>query len=149
MGRRLFGGHLRTAIVRTPVSRYAIAPTLVLISWLGLAALTLAKLPLAFGVLGTPAAELPQTGSIPLRGWALDVRPIQSVQARLDGHVLVQLQRGVHPRLDRVFPYLAHSANAGFSGAVDAAALADGRFLEIVAIDADGRDVLIERRRVR
>lgn len=149
LGRRLFVGHLRVAFGRAEVSRHAIAPALIMIGWLGLSALTLAKLPLAFGVLGTPAAELPRTGAIPLRGWALDVRPIQRVQARVDGRVLVQLQRGEHPRLDRVFPYLAHSVNAGFSGAVDAAALADGRFLEIVAIDADGRDVLIERRRIR
>ncbi len=144
LGRRLFGGHLRTAF-----GRYAIAPALIMIGWLGLVALTLAKLPLAFGVLGTPAAELPRTGTIPLRGWALDVGPIQSVQARVDGRVLMQLQRVVHSRLDRVFPYLPQSDNAGFSGAVDAAALVQGRFLEIVAVDADGRVVLIERRRIR
>ncbi len=142
--RRCLPGPLRTLCARD-----AALPAMVMLVWLVVMTVAVLQLPLAFGVLGAPAGAVPPTGSIELRGWALDLRPIERVIARVDGQDLVTLVPVHHASLDRVFPYLPGSDRGGFTGNIDAEAMAGGRFLEIVAIDAAGRDVLIERRRLR
>lgn len=137
------------ALVRASWRSVPMLPALLLLAWLGVVAYVLLRLPLAFGVLSTPSGVVPRSGSIELRGWALDARPIQRLSARVDGRALVALAPVHHPGLDRVFPYLATADQEGFVATIDAAMLTGGRFLEIVAIDAAGREVLIERRRLR
>jgi hypothetical protein len=142
--RRCLPGPLRTLCARD-----AVLPASIMLVWLVAATVAVLRLPLAFGVLGAPAGAVPQSGIVVLRGWALDLRPIERVIARVDGRELVALAPVHHHALDQVFPYLPGSDQGGFAGSIDAEALAGGRFLEIVAIDAAGRDVLIERRRLR
>ncbi len=126
-----------------------IAAGAVLASALALAIIATQRLPLAFGVLGTPAQALPVQGTIELRGWALDRFPIQRLYAQVDDGVEWPLSRSRHPGLERVFPYLDEAAMGGFSGSIDAGRLHGGRYLQVFAVDALGRPVLIERRRIR
>ncbi len=133
---------------RMPWPTAAIAAGVVLVSSLTLAIITSLRLPLAFGVLGTPAQALPVQGMIELRGWALDRFPIQRLYAQVDDGVEWPLSRSRHPGLERVFPYLDEAALGGFSGSIDAARVQGGRYLQIFAVDALGKPVLIERRRI-
>ena len=120
-----------------------------LLLWLALCAYSLLRLPLAFGVLAEPRAVLPRSGVIELTGWALDARPLQRLFVRVDDHEVASLQRVVRPRLERMFPYLEEATAGGFSGSFDARVLDGGKFLQILAIDAGGHEVIIERRRIR
>jgi hypothetical protein len=128
--------------------RGRLLPGVIAGAWMIVAALLVARLPIAFGVLGTPSGAIDGNAAIELRGWALDIAPLSRLVARVDGHDVVDLERTVHPRLAVVFPSLPDAAHGGFAGTLPASALDDAGFLEIVAIDARGHDVVIERRRV-
>jgi hypothetical protein len=139
----------RRARWRTPWLGAQIASALVLTACSLMAVVASLRLPLAFGVLGMPAQALPSTGMIELRGWALDRFAIQRLYAQIDDGAELPLARSPHPRLDKVFPYLDEAALGGFHGSLDAAQLRGGDYLQIFAVDAGGRPVLIERRRIR
>lgn len=108
----------------------------------------LLRLPLAFGVLEAPEAAPQHSGMIEVRGWALDRAPLQRVSVAVDGRKLIDLTPVLHSRLAQVFPYLSTQDEGGFSGLIDADQLVGARFLEIIAIDARGQSVMIERRRL-
>ncbi len=107
-----------------------------------------------FGFLDAPAAGATVEGSVTVHGWALDNRSVSRVVASVDGGTPVPLTYGTdRPDVCGAWPgYPACShGKVGFQGSLDLGALpakACGHVLEVRAIDGDGNEKVIARRRV-
>jgi hypothetical protein len=112
-----------------------------------------ANLP-AFGSLDGPLSDTPLSGVVDVHGWAMDNKGVTAVQLIIDGGAPIPLSYGAHrPDVCRVWPGYSACANGnvGFSGSFDASTLAPatcGHVLEVNAIDSDGNQRVIARRRV-
>jgi len=108
-----------------------------------------------FGSLDFPVAEAKVSGVVSLQGWALDNRSVSGVSATVDGGAPVILTYGAdRPDVCGVWPgYPACSkSKVGFGGTIDVSALppkACGHILEVKAVDGDGNEKVIARRRFR
>jgi hypothetical protein len=103
-----------------------------------------------FGWLDEPAAGATVRGAQTVRGWALDNRGVSRVEVLVDGAPVTELGRGgARPDVCAAWPGYAGCDGSGFSGTLDASALAPcPHLLEIRATDADGNARVIARRRV-
>jgi hypothetical protein len=105
-----------------------------------------------FGVLDAPVADAEVSGTVALHGWALDNKGVAAIELVIDGGAPIPLTYGAsRPDVCAVWPGYAGCSDVGYSGSFDAGALAPaecGHVLEINAIDGDGNQRIIARRRV-
>ncbi|MEO1266464.1 MAG: hypothetical protein AAFX99_00105 [Myxococcota bacterium] len=102
-----------------------------------------------FGVLDAPGhaqtVQADPNGQLTVRGWALDNRAVQTIEATLDGTgPATTLATGVErPDVCLVWPGYPNCPAVGFSGTVPIPADGCGHLLEVFAIDSDGNRSLL------
>ncbi|MBN1770148.1 MAG: hypothetical protein JXB32_02710, partial [Deltaproteobacteria bacterium] len=104
-----------------------------------------------FGSLDGPTADEHLSGSVTVRGWALDNRGVASVELVVDGGATTVplAYGGDRPDVCLVWPGYARCPAVGFSGTLDASTLTPcGHLVEIRATDTDGNARVIAARRV-
>jgi len=103
-----------------------------------------------FGVLDAPDASAALTGVVAVAGWALDNKGVSSVQLRIDGQTTVPLTYGSQrPDVCAVWPGYPACTAVGYQGTVDTGTLsACAHLFEVIAVDTDGNERVIARRRV-
>jgi len=103
-----------------------------------------------FGCLDAPTPDETISGSVTVRGWALDNQGVAAVEVIVDGTTVVPLSYGTgRPDVCLVWPNYANCNNVGYSGTLDTTALTECQhLLEINARDTDGNERIIARRRV-
>ena len=103
-----------------------------------------------FGCLDAPTPDEVISGSVTVRGWALDNKGVSAVEVIVDGATVVPLSYGGgRPDVCLVWPNYANCDNVGYSGTLDTSTLTEcPHLLEINARDTDGNQRIIARRRV-
>ena len=105
----------------------------------------------AFGWLDEPTMDQTVSGSITVRGWALDNKAVSSMEVLIDGHVKSSLSYGgARPDVCLVWPAYPACPNVGFNGTLDTSSLSNCQhLLEIRATDNDGNQRIIANTRIR
>ncbi len=103
-----------------------------------------------FGVIDEPVPDASVSGSITVRGWALDNKGVAAVDVRVDGGSPVALTYGTsRPDVCRVWPTYAGCDSVGYTGTLDTSTLSDcPHLLEVTATDGDGNSRVIARQRI-
>ncbi len=103
-----------------------------------------------FGVIDAPTDDEPLTGTVTVRGWALDNDGVASMELWVDGAPATALAYGQsRPDVCLVWPGYRGCDDVGYSGTFDFSTLSSCQHLiEVRATDTDGNVRVIARRRV-
>ncbi|OIP33092.1 MAG: hypothetical protein AUK47_19610 [Deltaproteobacteria bacterium CG2_30_63_29] len=103
-----------------------------------------------FGVIDGPVADEAVSGTVTVRGWALDNKGVDRVEVTVDGGAPTTLSYGgSRPDVCAVWPGYAGCPNVGYTGTIDLSAASDcAHLLEVRAVDGDGNARVIGRQRV-